>query len=90
MSLILTDLLKLDKIDKFVATCWQAGNIDNLQQVCGVFGSAAKKVSLFQVNWRGTCNCLSEAKQIEREVWWSVLKIFCMGIRQEILHHFDF
>ena len=34
-QLILTDLLQLDEIDKFVATCWQvqeAGKIDKLQQ----------------------------------------------------------
>ena len=34
-KLILTDLLQLDEIDKFVA---QAGKIYNLQQVCGVLG----------------------------------------------------
>ena len=33
----LTDLMQLDEIDKFIATCWQAGKIDNLQQVCAVF-----------------------------------------------------
>ena len=34
-QLILTDLLQLDEIDKFVATCWQvqeAGKIGKLQQ----------------------------------------------------------
>ena len=40
-SLTLTDLLQFDEIDKHGATCidklQQAGNIDNLQQVCGVF-----------------------------------------------------
>ena len=40
-SLILTDLLQLDEIDKFVATCSKASKVskvDNLQHVCGVFG----------------------------------------------------
>ena len=37
-SLTLTDLLQLDEIDKLVDKLQQAGKIDNLQQVCGVFG----------------------------------------------------
>ena len=32
-SLVLTDMLKLDKIDKFVGTCRQVGKIDNSQRV---------------------------------------------------------
>ena len=45
LQLILTDLLQPDEIDKFVATCRQTATspdkIDNLQQVCGVFGCVA-------------------------------------------------
>ena len=37
--LILTDLFELDKIDKFVVTCFQvAGKNDNLQLACDVLG----------------------------------------------------
>ena len=52
-SQILTGLLQLDEIDKFVATCQQvvtsvdnlqkAGKIDNLQQVCRIFGCVGRE-----------------------------------------------
>ena len=51
INLILTDLLQLVGIDKFVAICWQAtqaGEIDNLKQVRGVFRSAWSSVQWLQ------------------------------------------
>ena len=45
-SLILTDLLQFDEIDKF---CWkmkQAGKINNLQLVCSIFGYVYETHSL--------------------------------------------
>ena len=43
-DLILTDLLQLEEVEKFVAICWQvatSGKIDNLQHVCGIFSRVA-------------------------------------------------
>ena len=34
--------LRLDEINKLVATCQQVGKIDNLQHVCGVSGCDSK------------------------------------------------
>ena len=48
-SLTLTDLLQLDEIDKLVDKLQQADKIDNLQQVCGVFGCVlhAQKIPVY-------------------------------------------
>ena len=43
----LTDLLQLDEIVKFVAKLQQAGKVENLKQVYGVFGYSVTTLKIF-------------------------------------------